>query len=104
MDCAIAVQPQLNANSKSNREEIRAAYKRTMGASAAQNIYKERCVALEKYECEHGGEVVSLREVRDSNELFSKLSLRTVLREIQGRGWKEVSRGKYRVPGKEEAA
>lgn len=76
MDCAIAVQTQLNANSKSNREEIRAAYKRTMGASAAQNIYKERCVALEKYECEHGGEVVSLRDHLDLDKRLKRKGYR----------------------------
>ena len=101
IDCALAVQRQLNANSRSYREEIRLAYKEAMGATVAQNIYKERQAAFEQYEKAHSGEIVNVRTVRDSCDAFKRLSLRTILRSIQERGWDECLRGKYRVPGKE---
>ena len=99
IDSAISVQTELNANSKSHREEIRMAYKQRAGESATRLIYNEREEVFKRYEAEHAGEIVTAREVRDSSEILQKVVIRTVTRNLQDRGWKEVSRGKWRVPG-----
>ncbi len=101
MDCAISIQTELNANSKSHREKIRMAYKQRAGATVAESIYRERSAAFEQYEKEHEGETVSVRDVRDGFEPFKSLSLRTIHRSVKERGWKLCAFGKYRVPGKE---
>ena len=99
IDSAISVQTELNANSKSHREEIRMAYKQRAGESATRLIYNEREEVFKRYEAEHAGEIVTAREVRDSSQILQKVVIRTVTRNLQDRGWKEVSRGKWRVPG-----
>lgn len=105
IDCAIAVQKQLNFNSKSHREEIKAAYKETMGASRAQQILMTRTRALREYESAHGGEVVNIKNVHDELDIFSSLSIKQTKRIIDTWGWEKVSYGKYKVsfPPKDEA-
>jgi len=100
MECAIAIQTRLNANSKSHREEIRLAYKQTMGASSALGVFNEREMAFVEYEKSHAGEIVNVRAVINSIELLKKLNPKTVSRDIKARGWEEFSHGKYRVPRK----
>lgn len=101
IDCALAIQTQLNSRSRSHRDEIRLAYKEAMGASAAKSIYNDRCAAFTVFEREHQGEVVNVRFVRDNCERFQGMSLKTVHRFIVDRNWREISRGKYRVPSPE---
>ncbi len=102
MECAIAIQTRLNANSKSHREEIRLAYKQTIGASSALGVFNEREMAFVEYEKSHAGEIVNVRAVINSIELLKKLNPKTVSRDIKARGWEEFSHGKYRVPKKED--
>lgn len=98
IDAAIAVQTNLNANSKSQREAIRKAYKLQVGESAGRYPYNEREEFFKQYEQEHAGEIVTVREVRDSSDILKRVVLRTVQRDLNERGWKEVARGKWRVP------
>gem|GEM_PF-1872622 len=97
IDCAIAIQRQLNVNSKSYREEIRLAYKETMGASAAQNAQRERNDAFREYEAVHVGEIVSIKEAQEANDVFKTVSRKTFLSLVRQRGWRFVVNGKYRV-------
>jgi hypothetical protein len=98
IDAAVAVQTQLNANSKSQREGIREAYKRAMGESV---MYKKRSDALDEFENAHIGEIVNVRMLRESCEVFRDVSFRTVQRFIKEHGWQECAHGKYRIPEKE---
>ena len=102
IDCAIAIQRQLNVNSKSYREEIRLAYKETMGASAAQNAQRERNDAFREYEAVHVGEIVSIKEAQEANDVFKTVSRKTFLSLVRQRGWRFVVNGKYRVIKKEK--
>ena len=97
IDCAIAIQRQLNVNSKSYREEIRLAYKETMGASAAQNAQRERNDAFREYEAAHVGEIVSIKDAQEANDVFKTVSRKTFLNLVRQRGWRFVVNGKYRV-------
>ena len=102
IDCAIAIQRQLNVNSKSYREEIRLAYKETMGASAAQNAQRERNDAFREYEAAHVGEIVSIKEAQEANDVFKTVSRKTFLSLVRQRGWRFVVNGKYRVIKKDK--
>ena len=110
IDCAIAVQKQLNLNSKSQRENIRNNYKEVMGASGAQQILVTRAKALREYEAGHVGEQRTLKEIHDGIALFRDISLKQVQRIVDAWGWKRASYAKYLIPepvndedGKEDA-
>lgn len=98
IDCAIAVQKQLNINSKSQRESIRNNYKEVMGASGAQKLLVTRAEALRKYEAEYTGEQRTLKEIHDDISLFRDLSLKQTQRIIDAWGWKRASYAKYLIP------
>ena len=99
IDCALAVQRQLNANSRSHREEIRLAYKEAIGASAESTV-KIRDRAFGEFETLHAGEVVNTTFVKDNISILGKMSLRNIKRLIDERGWPEAFHGKYVVTGK----
>ena len=101
IDCALAVQRQLNANSRSHREEIRLAYKEAIGASAESTV-KIRDRAFGEFETLHAGEVVNTTFVKDNISILGKMSLRNIKRLIDERGWPEAFHGKYVVTGKEK--
>ena len=102
IDCAIAVQKQLNLNSKSQRENIRNNYKEVMGASNADRILMIRNSALAKFEEDYEGEVVTVLFVRDNIPELSSLHPKTVRRCIDSRGWQSISYGKYKVSKRKE--
>lgn len=102
IEAALAVQTNLNLNSKSQRENIRSAYKQQVGESATRLIYNEREEFFKQYEREHAGEIVTTRQLRDSSEVLSRVVMRTVERDLEDRRWPKVARGKWLVPKHEE--
>ena len=102
IDCAMAVQTRLEANSRSERDGILAAF----GEVAAQRRTKDRYVqaareaAISEFEESHRGREVTVKSLREI-PMLSKAG-HSLLYELLGkRQWTRVGRGVYLIPQKE---
>ncbi len=104
IDCAMAVQSQLNEETKSRQEAVCRAYKRQASSHNLSDILREkREEAFRDFEEKYGGMEVSGAALREY-EVFTKMDSSYLRRLIVDRGYEYVGRNLYRVVKKGEAA
>ncbi|MBP5196377.1 MAG: DUF3987 domain-containing protein [Bacteroidaceae bacterium] len=103
IDCAMAVQSQLNEETKSRQEAVCRAYKRQASHNLSDILREKREEAFRDFEEKYGGMEVSGAALREY-EVFAKMDSSYLRRLIVDRGYESVGRNLYRVVKKEEAA
>jgi len=96
IDAAVAVQTQLNANSKSQREGIRVAYKRQASGRLSDMLREKREAAFRDFEEKYDGMKVNANALR-VYDVFASMDRSQLRRLILDRGYEYVARNLFCV-------